>query len=78
MISKSMFSNDVKVNYHRPMYNPVSSSNKLGIGSGGAGEFSLISDFDLVDLKEVQLFYSSKIRDQLYENIPNDYDKYIK
>ena len=78
MISKSMFSNDVKVNYHRPMYNPVSSSNKLGIGSGGGGEFSLISDYDLVDLKIIQMFYSSKIRDNLYEQIPNEYDKYIK
>ena len=73
-----MFSNQVKVNYHRPMYNPVSSSNAMGIGSGGAGEFSLISEFDLADLKEVQLFYSSKIRDNLYEQIPNEYNKYIK
>uniref|UniRef100_A0A6C0HC97 Capsid protein n=1 Tax=viral metagenome TaxID=1070528 RepID=A0A6C0HC97_9ZZZZ len=73
-----MFSNEVKVNYHRPMYNPVYTSNKMGIGAGGAGEFSLISDYDLVDLKVIQTFYSSKIKDKLYEHIPNDYDKYIK
>jgi len=79
MISKSMFSNAVQVNYHRPMYNPVSSSNTMGIGTGsGSGEFSLITDFDLADLKVIQTFYSSKIRDKIYEQIPNEYDKYIQ
>ena len=74
-----MFSNAVEVNYHRPMYNPVSGSNTMGIGTGGGGgEFSLITDFDLADLKVIQTFYSSKIRDNLYEQIPNDYDKYIQ
>ena len=73
-----MFSNAVEVNYHRPMYNPVSGSNTMGIGTGGGGEFSLITDFDLADLKVIQTFYSSKIRDKIYEQIPNDYDKYIQ
>jgi hypothetical protein len=71
-----MFSNAVLVNYNRPMYNPVFSSNNTA--AGDTGDLTLISDYDLVDLKVIQTFYSSKIKDKLYEQIPNDYDKYIQ
>jgi hypothetical protein len=62
----------------RPLYNPVFSSQAIAAGSGGSGELSFITADDLVSFKEIEQKYGYRIEHKLYEQIPNDYEKYIK
>uniref|UniRef100_A0A6C0LSV3 Uncharacterized protein n=1 Tax=viral metagenome TaxID=1070528 RepID=A0A6C0LSV3_9ZZZZ len=78
MVSKSFFYNSVQVNKMRPLYNPVFSSQAIAAGSEGSGDLSFITADDLVSFKEIEQKYGYRIEHKLYEQIPNDYDKYIK
>jgi len=78
MVSKSFFYNSVQVNKMRPLYNPVFSSQAIAAGSQGSGDLSFITADDLVSFKEIEQKYGYRIEHKLYEQIPNDYDKYIK
>ena len=79
MISKSMFSNATLSNYQRPIYNPVYNSTTMGGGGGGGScELSLITGDFLYDLQIIERYYASRMAAKVYEQIPNDYDKYIK
>ena len=78
MVSKSMFSNAVQFNKMRPLYNPVFSSQAIAAGGEGSGDLSFITADDLVSFKEIEQKYGYRIEHKLYEQIPNDYDKYIK
>lgn len=78
MVSKSMFSNAVQVNKMRPLYNPVFSSQAIAAGGEGSGDLSFITADDLVSFKEIEQKYGYRIEHKLYEQIPNDYEKYIK
>jgi len=62
----------------RPLYNPVFSSQAIAAGSEGSGDLSFITADDLVSFKEIEQKYGYRIEHKLYEQIPNDYDKYIK
>ncbi len=78
MVSKSFFYNSVQVNKMRPLYNPVFSSQAIAAGSEGSGDLSFITADDLVSFKEIEQKYGYRIEHKLYEQIPNDYEKYIK
>ena len=78
MVSKSFFYNSVQVNKMRPLYNPVFSSQAIAAGNEGSGDLSFITADDLVSFKEIEQKYGYRIEHKLYEQIPNDYDKYIK
>lgn len=78
MVSKSFFYNSVQVNKMRPLYNPVFSSQAIASGSEGSGDLSFITADDLVSFKEIEQKYGYRIEHKLYEQIPNDYEKYIK
>jgi len=78
MVSKSMFSNAVQFNKMRPLYNPVFSSQAIAAGGEGSGDLSFITADDLVSFKEIEQKYGYRIEHKLYEQIPNDYEKYIK
>ena len=78
MVSKSMFSNAVQFNKMRPLYNPVFTSEAIAAGSAGSGDLAFITADDLVSFKEIEQKYGYRIEHKLYEQIPNDYEKYIK
>lgn len=78
MVSKSFFYNSVQVNKMRPLYNPVFSSQAIAAGGEGSGDLSFITADDLVSFKEIEQKYGYRIEHKLYEQIPNDYEKYIK
>jgi hypothetical protein len=78
MVSKSMFSNAVQFNKMRSLYNPVFTSEAVAAGGEGSGDLSFITADDLVSFKEIEQKYGYRIEHKLYEQIPNDYEKYIK
>lgn len=84
MISKSLFSNGVIVNYLRPVYDPIYTGAVTTAGGGGGGfisganDLTLITEDNLVSFRNIGALYSSKMAEKKYEQIPKDYNLYVE
>lgn len=72
-VSKSMFSSSLVPSSNRSLYNPIYQT-----GSGiGNGDMTLLNESFIKTLRTIEEFYGKNMAEKHYEQIPNDYQRYL-
>lgn len=69
-VSKSLFTNSIVPCHSRVLYNPIIQNNNVS-------DIILVNKDFVNTLKTIEKFYIRNIANKNYEEIPNDYNKYV-